>query len=149
MKDVPSWVNVTGEIKFITLEYGYYEDRWWMLRYAALDGIGSMGSWLGIPIKFERIYSDYKFASGDTTRITLQSGKQLTLLELKITPRRADWRLMSGSLWFDDATAGLVRAVFRPARAFDLRRDADKGDMKDVPSWVNVTGEIKFITLEY
>lgn len=92
---------------------------------------------------------DYRFASGDTMVITLQSGKQLRLLELKITPRRSDWRLMAGSLWFDAETAGLVRAVFRPARAYDLRRDGDKEDMKDVPSWVNARGEIKFITLEY
>ena len=92
---------------------------------------------------------DYKFASGDTVVITLQSGKQLRLLELKITPRRSDWKLMAGSLWFDAETYGLVRAVFRPARPYDLRKDGSKDDMKDVPSWVNVRAEIRFITLEY
>ena len=92
---------------------------------------------------------DYKFASGDTTKITLPSGKQIRVIELKVAPRRADWRLMSGSLWFDDETAGLVRAVFRPARAYDMRRDADPDDMKDVPAWVNATGEVRFITMEY
>lgn len=92
---------------------------------------------------------DYKFASGDTVRITLQSGKQLSLLELKVTPRRSDWKLMAGSLWFDADTYGLVRAVFKPARPYELRRDADKEDMEDVPSWVNVRAEIRFITLEY
>ncbi len=92
---------------------------------------------------------DYKFASGDTVRITLQSGKQLRLLELKVTPRRADWKLMAGSLWFDADTYGLVRAVFKPARPYDLRKDADKEDLKDTPSWVNARAEIKFITLEY
>ncbi|HEV8600181.1 MAG TPA: ShlB/FhaC/HecB family hemolysin secretion/activation protein [Gemmatimonadales bacterium] len=92
---------------------------------------------------------DYRFASGDTVRITLQSGKQLRLLELKVTPRRSDWRLMAGSLWFDAETYGLVRAVFRPARPYDLRKDGDKDDLEDVPSWVNVRAEIRFITLEY
>lgn len=92
---------------------------------------------------------DYRFASGDTMVITLQSGKRLRLLELKITPRRSDWRLMSGSLWFDADTYGLVRAVFRPARAYDLRKDGDKKDLEDVPSWVNARAEIKFITMEY
>jgi hypothetical protein len=92
---------------------------------------------------------DYRFASGDTMRITLQSGKQLTLRELKFTPRRSDWRLMAGSLWFDAETYGLVRAVFKPARPYDLRRDADKDDLEDVPSWVNARAEIKFITMEY
>jgi hemolysin secretion/activation protein ShlB/FhaC/HecB len=92
---------------------------------------------------------DYKFASGDTMVITLQSGKQIRLLELKVTPRRSDWKLMVGSLWFDADTYGLVRAVFRPARPYDLRKDGDKEDLKDTPSWVNARAEIKFITLEY
>ncbi|HTL05127.1 MAG TPA: ShlB/FhaC/HecB family hemolysin secretion/activation protein, partial [Gemmatimonadales bacterium] len=57
-------VNARAEVKYITLEYGYYEDRWWMLRYAALDGVANMGSWLGIPFKFERVYSDYEVQGG-------------------------------------------------------------------------------------
>jgi hypothetical protein len=92
---------------------------------------------------------DYRFAIGDTTIITLASGKKIRLVELQITPRRSEWRLMSGALWYDMETHGLVRAVFRPARPYELRRDADPEDMKDVPSWVNAKGEIKFITMEY
>ena len=92
---------------------------------------------------------DYRFAIGDTTVITLASGKRIRLLKLDITPRRAEWKLMSGALWFDADTYGLVRAVFKPARPFDMRRDTDPDDMEDVPSWVNATGEIRFITMEY
>lgn len=92
---------------------------------------------------------DYRFALSDSTIITLASGKRIRLLKLDITPRRADWRLMSGALWFDADSYGLVRAVFRPARPFDLRRDGDPEDVDDVPSWVNVTGDIRFITMEY
>jgi len=92
---------------------------------------------------------DYRFAIGDTTIITLASGKKIRLLRLAVTPRRADWQLMSGSLWFDADTYGLVRAVFRPARPYELRRDGDKDDLEDVPSWVNPKAEIKFVTLEY
>lgn len=93
--------------------------------------------------------SDYRFAIGDSTRIDLPSGRAIRLVELRVTPRRADWQLMSGSLWFDVDTYGLVRAVFRPARPYDFRRDADPDDRDDVPSFVNGTGEIKFITMEY
>ena len=46
------------------MEYGLYEDRWWMLRYAALDAVGNMGSWLGVPLKFERVYTDYEVEGG-------------------------------------------------------------------------------------
>jgi hypothetical protein len=93
--------------------------------------------------------ADYRFAIGDTTVITLATGRKIRLVELKIMPRRSEWRLMSGALWYDVETHGLVRAVFRPARPYELRRDADPDDMEDVPSWVNVKGEIKFITMEY
>jgi hypothetical protein len=92
---------------------------------------------------------DYKFAAGDSTIITLPTGKRIRLMELRVIPRRADWKLMAGSLWFDADTYGLVRAVFRPARPFELRRDLEEEDKKDVPSWVNATGEVKYVTLEY
>ena len=123
----------------------------WLVVNPAEDYLGLLGDeddGFVYPLK-EAAEQDYRYATGDTTRITLQSGKEIRVLELKISPRRADWRLMSGSLWFDDETAGLVRAVFRPARAYDLRKDGDKEDLEDVPSWVNATGEIRFITLEY
>lgn len=92
---------------------------------------------------------DYKFAAGDSTIISLPTGKRIRLVELKVIPRRSDWRLMSGSLWFDADTHGLVRAVFRPARPFEFQRDADEDDRKDTPGWVNPIGEVKFVTLEY
>lgn len=92
---------------------------------------------------------DYRYAMGDTTVITLATGKKIRLLQLKVTPRRSDWKLMSGSLWFDADSYGLVRAVFRPARPYELQRDGDKDDLDDVPGWVNPKAEIKFITLEY
>jgi hypothetical protein len=92
---------------------------------------------------------DYRFAAGDTTVLTPASGKKIRLVQLRITPRRSEWRLMSGSLWFDADSYGLVRAVFRPARPYDFRRDAEKDVVDDVPSWVNATAEIRFMTLEY
>jgi hypothetical protein len=91
----------------------------------------------------------YRYAKGDTTRIELPSGTVLRLVELRVTPRRSDWRLVSGSMWFDADTDALVRAVFRPARPYEFRRDSDPNDREDVPSFVNGTGEIKHITMEY
>lgn len=93
--------------------------------------------------------ADYRFALGDTTTITLQNGKRIQLLALRIIPRRADWRLMSGTLWYDAETLGLVQAVFKPARPFELQRDLAQEDKEDVPKWVNVSAEVKFVTLEY
>ena len=91
--------------------------------------------------------ADYRYAIGGITTIGLPDGRQIRMVALEITPRRAEWRLMSGTLWFDADTKGLVRAAFRPARPFELQRDADPDD--DVPGWVNAKGEVRFITLEY
>ncbi|MEZ4586368.1 MAG: hypothetical protein R2909_08220 [Gemmatimonadales bacterium] len=55
---------------------------------------------------------DYKFAIGGTTTISLPTGKQIRLVELKVIPRRSEWRLITGTLWFDADTYGLVRLVF-------------------------------------
>ncbi|HEX9893347.1 MAG TPA: hypothetical protein VGA78_05455 [Gemmatimonadales bacterium] len=92
---------------------------------------------------------DYRFEAGDTTTISLPTGRQIRLLALKVIPRRADWQLMSGTLWFDGDTHGLVQAVFRPARPFEFRRDVDPDDREDVPGFVNPVAEVKYITLEY
>lgn len=92
---------------------------------------------------------DYRFAIGGVTEIGLPDGHRIRIVALEVTPRRTDWRLMSGTLWFDEATKGLVRAAFRPARPFELQRDLDAEDGEDVPGWVNVRAEARFITLEY
>lgn len=92
---------------------------------------------------------DYRFIAGDTTIITLPTGREVRLLELRVAARRADYRLVNGSLWFDADSYGLVRAVFRPARPYEFRRDASPEDRDGVPSFVNGTGEVKFVTMEY
>lgn len=93
--------------------------------------------------------ADYRFAVGNTTTIGLPGGRQVRIVALDVTPRRADWRLISGTLWFDADTYGLVRAAFRPARPFEMRRDLRDGDADDVPKIINPRGEVKFVTLEY
>ncbi|MEO8451806.1 MAG: hypothetical protein ABI647_18590 [Gemmatimonadota bacterium] len=92
---------------------------------------------------------DYKYAIGDTTVLAFATGKKVRLIKLEVTPRRSEWKLMAGALWFDADTYGLVRAVFRPARPYEFRRDAEKDDQKDVPSFVNPVAEVKYVTLEY
>lgn len=97
--------------------------------------------------------SRYRFASGDTTVITLQDGRTIRLMELRILPRRDDFHLLSGSFWFEDEHVALVRAVFRPARAWDLEQDLDPGDKKDageIPGFLKpIRGEVRYITIEY
>lgn len=114
--------------------------------YVGILGDDSDGFVYPLRIGGER---DYRFALGDSTRIELPSGRVVRLVELRVTPRRSEWRLMSGSLWFDADGHGLVRAVFKPARPYDYQRDSDPDDRDGVPAFVNGTAELRYVTLEY
>jgi hypothetical protein len=99
--------------------------------------------------------AQYRFQSGDTTVITLQDGRTIRLLELRIIPRRDEFHLLTGSFWIEDEHAALVRAVFRPARAWDLERDlagdpSDSSDAKGIPGFLKpIRAEVRYITAEY
>lgn len=92
--------------------------------------------------------ADYRFTSGDTTTLTLPDGRVVRVVELRVEPRRAEFRLIAGSFWFDAESFGVVRAVFRPARPFEFRVDAADED-DDVPAWVNPKAEVRYIIIEY
>jgi hypothetical protein len=110
-----------------------------------LHVIGVDGEGLVYPLR-EGGELDYRFAIAGTTEIRLGDGRVIRIVALEVRPRRDDWRLISGTLWFDADTRGLVRAAFRPARPFRLQRDS--GD-EDIPGWIDFSAEARYITLEY
>ncbi len=93
--------------------------------------------------------ADYRFATGDSSVLVFPDGRTIVLRELRVMPRRLDFRLMSGSLWIDEKSHGVVRALFRPSRPFDF--DEDVGDEDhDIPGFVKpIRGEVRFITIDY
>ena len=94
----------------------------------------------------------YRFRSGDTTTIRLQDGRSVRLIELVVMPRRQDARLLNGSFWIDEATHGLVQAVFRLARPFELGFDAGEPDDEDddIPGFLRpVRADVTYFTIEY
>jgi len=98
--------------------------------------------------------SHYRYALGDTTRISLPSGLTVTLVELVVKPRRNDADLLSGSLWVDADSYAVVQAFVRPARPADLHRDfaehIDDEDLDKVPGFLKpIEGEIRYIAIEY
>ena len=92
----------------------------------------------------------YRFASGDTLRISLPPpNRNVVLYEVRVEPRRADFHLVAGSLWFDSETASLVRATYKPARPFDMLLDEPE-EAADVPAFFQpIQAEISYITVEY
>lgn len=113
-----------------------------------LLGGGSSNDGFVYPLR-EGGEADYRYEAGDTTTISLPNGRTIRLAALRIIPRRSDWRLLAGTLWFDADSHGLVQMVVRPARPYEFRRDANQAARRDVPAFVNPVGEVRYITIEY
>lgn len=88
---------------------------------------------------------DYRFRSGDTTRIRLPDDREVRLLELEVLPRRTAGNLVRGSFWIDEESHAVVRLTVRLADEFDP--DRDYGDPEDQGSDVAV--EVEYVTIEY
>ena len=64
----------------------------------------------------------YRFRTGDTLRIALPD-RELMAVEVEVLPRERAIDRITGSLWIDPESGGLVRAAYRLARAIDVERD--------------------------
>ena len=112
----------------------------------------------------------YRYATGDSLTITLPDGRAIRLRELRIEPRRPEWKLSVGSFWFDADRGQLVRAAYRLAAPLDIwgivdeetkrereeaRARGEKGDPDDdVPGWVKgmmspMEAQLEAVTIEY
>jgi hypothetical protein len=84
----------------------------------------------------------YRFASGETTTLRLPTGHTIRLRELRISPRRADRQLISGSFWLDEESYAVVQAYFRLAGAVEAPRGA-------VSLSPPTSAELDFIAVNY
>ncbi|MGQ0650080.1 MAG: hypothetical protein ACT4P7_21225 [Gemmatimonadaceae bacterium] len=112
----------------------------------------------------------YQYEAGDSLTITLSDGKVIRLRELRIQPRRPEWKFSVGSFWFDQDRGQLVRAVYRFAAPMNIwavadeevkrerqeaRADGRQPDEDDeVPGWVKgmlspLEANLEAVTLEY
>jgi hypothetical protein len=82
--------------------------------------------------------TSYRFTLGERVTIALGDGRVVGVRELRITPRRTDWRLVVGSFWVDEANGQLVRAVYRLAAPMSAR--AVVGDSAYREMFVNELG---------
>ena len=62
----------------------------------------------------------YRYATGGSVSIGLPNGRVISLRELRITARRAEWRAFVGSFWFDAEQGSLVRAAYRMATEMNM-----------------------------
>lgn len=105
------------------------------------------GRWAVHPLADSAVHH-YRYRSGDTLRIRVP-GRSVTLVEAIVEPREARFDLVAGSLWFDEESAVLVRAAYRPARAYDLELDEPE-EAAEVPSLLRpVRAEVAYLVVEY
>ena len=74
----------------------------------------------------------YRYSVGDSIRIRLPSGDNLTLRELKVQARRPEWRAFVGSFWFDSRSGSLVRAAYRLSAPIEIWNEAMADVQKDL-----------------
>ncbi|MCC6317053.1 MAG: hypothetical protein IT361_05105 [Gemmatimonadaceae bacterium] len=73
----------------------------------------------------------YRYEAGDSLTITLSDGKAIRLRELRIEPRRPEWKFSVGSFWFDQESGRLVRAVYRMAAPMNIWAVADEESARE------------------
>ena len=101
----------------------------------------------------------YRFSTGDSISFQLSDGKVIALRELRIEPRRPNWRLSVGSFWFDVSSGQLVRAAYRMSVEMDIWQVADEeakadGDDDEVPGAVKailspMRANLEGVTIDY
>ena len=99
--------------------------------------------------------TSYRYTLGDSLTIGLPDGSRILLRELRATPRSGNWRVLSASLWFEVATAQLVRAAYRYATPVDFleqaRQNPDPANRP--PRWLGLIasplrGTLEAVTVE-
>jgi hypothetical protein len=93
---------------------------------------------------------NYRFAAGDSSAVVFPNGRTIRLRELRVIPRRLDFRLMAGSFWIDEESHAVVRALIRPARPFDFEQDVGENKNDHIPGFVKpLRIEVKYLTIDY
>jgi hypothetical protein len=70
----------------------------------------------------------YRYKTGDSVSFRLPDRTSVQLREIVVTPRKADWHAVIGSLWFDTQSGQLVRAAFRMSQPINPIKDANTDD---------------------
>jgi hypothetical protein len=80
----------------------------------------------------------YEYRSGDSARIQLPGGQEISLGEVIVRAREASPDLIVGSLWFESG-GQLVRAAFKPAAPTDMMKVVGEDAFEGVPAPIRAT----------
>lgn len=98
--------------------------------------IGMDGSWVRHPLAVGS-EEDYRFRAGDTLTVRLPGGSAVRVYELRVEPRHARKPLVTGSLWLEDRSYGVVRSLLRLSHTLREEVNASK-ETKDGKRSINI-----------
>jgi hypothetical protein len=84
---------------------------------------------------------DYRFSTGDTLTVRLSGGETVRVFELRVEPRRLDAPLVSGSIWLEDRSYGVVRTLLRLSHSLtqEIRSETTRDSTGRRSTSVNVS----------
>lgn len=97
----------------------------------------------------------YRFRSRDTVSVSFPDGKRLAAVQLDVIPRASDSHRISGTLWIDPASGGLVRAAYRVSRRLDMAREFPEEvgrtmEYRLVPGFLKpLTVDVRLVVVDY
>lgn len=97
----------------------------------------------------------YRYRSRDTISVSLPDGRRLTAVELDVMPRASDPHRVSGTLWIDPVTGGLVRGAYRVSTRLDMAREFPEEigrttEYRLVPGFLKpLTVDVNLVVVDY
>ena len=113
--DAPGWLDARAELTYVTVEFALWDLRWWLPRMVLAEGTISIGSFVDLPLSYERRYGEYEI-EGDTAALPLAPEDSL-----QRTPRRCRPPMHIIVSVGDDRDRREARAEERLARRDSLR----------------------------
>ena len=150
-RETGAWIDVEGTRTAIPMSFPgaramagmlemspvpYFPGREGLLRFTGMERVTDQEGLFIHPLA-DGAEAYYRYDTGDTISYSLPDGRTIRIVEINVRAREPAFDLILGSLWFDLATAQVVRAAYRPAAPFDIKKfvEEEEGEeeFEDVP----------------
>jgi hypothetical protein len=135
----------------------YFPGREGLLRFTGMERVTDQEGLFIHPLA-DGAEAYYRYDTGDTISYSLPDGRTIRIVEINVRAREPAFDLILGSLWFDLASAQVVRAAYRPAAPFDIKKfvEEEEGEEEfdDVPRVMRplifpMVATLEAFTIEY
>jgi hypothetical protein len=150
-RETGAWIDVEGTRTAIPMSFPgaramagmlemspvpYFPGREGLLRFTGMERVTDQEGLFIHPLA-DGAEAYYRYDTGDTISYSLPDGRTIRIVEINVRAREPAFDLILGSLWFDLASAQVVRAAYRPAAPFDIKKfvEEEEGEeeFEDVP----------------